>query len=52
MNDEQLGFETRCLHVGQGPDPATGAAAPPIYQTSSYEFPDADTAAATIRLGG
>ena len=50
MNDEQLGFETRCLHVGQGPDPATGAAAPPIYQTSSYEFPDADTAAARYAL--
>jgi O-acetylhomoserine (thiol)-lyase len=51
MNDEgQLGFGTRCLHVGQGPDPATEAAAPPIYQTSSYEFPDADTAAARYAL--
>jgi O-acetylhomoserine (thiol)-lyase len=51
MNDEaQLGFGTRCLHVGQGPDPQTGAAAPPIYQTSSYEFPDADTAAARYAL--
>ena len=50
MNNEQLGFGTRCLHVGQGPDPATGAAAPPIYQTSSYEFPDADTAAARYAL--
>jgi len=50
MNDEQLGFGTRCLHVGQGSDPATGAAAPPIYQTSSYEFPDADTAAARYAL--
>ncbi|MFW5957028.1 MAG: PLP-dependent transferase, partial [Natronomonas sp.] len=42
---ESLGFGTRCLHVGQGPDPETGAAAPPIYQTSSYEFPNADIAA-------
>ena len=51
MNDEaKLGFGTRCLHVGQGPDPETGAAAPPIYQTSSYEFPDADTAAARYAL--
>ena len=51
MNDEaQLGFGTRCLHVGQGPDPQTGAAAPPIYQTSSYEFPDADAAAARYAL--
>mgnify|MGYP005853770805 FL=1 len=51
MNSEdQLGFGTRCLHVGQGPDPATEAAAPPIYQTSSYEFPDAETAAARYAL--
>ena len=49
-NEEQLGFGTRCLHVGQGPDPTTGAAAPPIYQTSSYEFPDAETAAARYAL--
>jgi O-acetylhomoserine (thiol)-lyase len=50
MNDEQpearsLGFGTRCVHAGQEPDPATGAAAPAIHQTTSYEFPDADTAA-------
>ena len=49
-NDGRLGFGTRCLHVGQGPDPTTEAAAPPIYQTSSYEFPDADTAAARYAL--
>ena len=48
--DESSGFSTRCLHVGQGPDPATGAAAPPIYQTTSYEFPDADVAAARYAL--
>ncbi|WP_254839479.1 O-acetylhomoserine aminocarboxypropyltransferase/cysteine synthase family protein [Natronomonas marina] len=41
----ELGFDTRCLHVGQGPDSGTGAAAPPIHQTTSYEFPDADVAA-------
>jgi O-acetylhomoserine (thiol)-lyase len=46
----ELGFGTRCLHVGQGPDPETGAAAPPIYQTTSYEFPDADVAAARYAL--
>src|SRR6056297_3805008 len=38
-------FATRSLHAGHGPDPATGARAPPIYQTTSYEFPDADRAA-------
>jgi O-acetylhomoserine (thiol)-lyase len=45
-----LGFGTRCLHVGQERDPATGAAAPAIYQTTSYEFEDADTAAALYAL--
>ena len=29
-------FETRAIHVGQEPDPATGAVIPPIYQTSTF----------------
>jgi cystathionine beta-lyase/cystathionine gamma-synthase len=29
-------FETRAIHDGQNPDPATGAAVVPIYQTSTY----------------
>jgi cystathionine beta-lyase/cystathionine gamma-synthase len=29
-------FETRAIHEGQEPDPATGAAITPIYQTSTY----------------
>lgn len=29
-------FETRAIHVGQAPDPATGAVITPIYQTSTY----------------
>ena len=29
-------FETRAIHVGQEPDPATGAIVTPIYQTSTY----------------
>jgi cystathionine gamma-synthase len=29
-------FETRAIHDGQDPDPATGAAIVPIYQTSTY----------------
>jgi cystathionine gamma-synthase len=29
-------FETRAIHVGQEPDPATGAIITPIYQTSTY----------------
>ncbi|QIO21077.1 O-acetylhomoserine aminocarboxypropyltransferase/cysteine synthase family protein [Haloarcula sp. JP-L23] len=43
---DRYGFGTRCVHAGQEePDPATGARAPPIYQTSSYVFEDAETAA-------
>jgi len=29
-------FETAAIHAGQDPDPATGAAVAPIYQTSTY----------------
>ncbi|WP_129114097.1 O-acetylhomoserine aminocarboxypropyltransferase/cysteine synthase family protein [Halegenticoccus tardaugens] len=39
------GFHTRSLHAGQEPDPATGARAPPIYQTTSYLFEGANHAA-------
>ncbi|WP_181684927.1 O-acetylhomoserine aminocarboxypropyltransferase/cysteine synthase family protein [Halorhabdus salina] len=42
---EQSYFGTRCLHAGQSPDPETGAVAPPIHQTTSYAFEDADRAA-------
>jgi cystathionine gamma-synthase len=31
-----LDFETRAIHEGQEPDPATGAVTTPIYQTSTY----------------
>src|SRR3954467_15081828 len=31
-----MDFETRAIHVGQQPDPATGAITTPIYQTSTY----------------
>jgi cystathionine beta-lyase/cystathionine gamma-synthase len=31
-----VNFETRAIHEGQEPDPATGAAITPIYQTSTY----------------
>lgn len=49
--DRTLRFETLQLHVGQEqPDPATDARAVPIYQTSSYVFPDSDHAAARFEL--
>jgi cystathionine gamma-synthase len=34
--DQGVDFETRAIHVGQEPDPATGAVITPIYQTSTY----------------
>jgi O-acetylhomoserine (thiol)-lyase len=45
-DSDEWGFDTRCVHAGQEePDPETGARAPPIYQTTSYVFDDADRAA-------
>jgi cystathionine beta-lyase/cystathionine gamma-synthase len=32
----RMGFATDAIHVGQEPDPATGAIVPPVYQTSTY----------------
>jgi O-acetylhomoserine (thiol)-lyase len=43
-------FDTLSLHAGQQPDPATGARAVPIYQTTSFVFPDTDHAAALFNL--
>ena len=39
---EALAFETRAIHVGQEPDPATGAVAVPIYQTSLFVQDDVE----------
>jgi len=39
---EELAFETRAIHAGQEPDPATGAVAVPIYQTSLFVQDDVD----------
>ena len=43
-------FDTLSLHAGQQPDPATGARAVPIYQTTSYIFEDTDHAASLYNL--
>ena len=45
-----LHFDTLSLHAGQRPDPATGARAVPIYQTTSFVFRDSDHAAALFNL--
>jgi len=51
-NDQKkYGDRTLELHAGQEqPDPATGARAVPIYQTSSYVFKDTDEAANLFAL--
>ncbi len=43
-------FSTRQIHAGQTPDPATGARALPIYQTTSYVFDNAEQAANRFAL--
>ncbi|MBP7949862.1 MAG: bifunctional o-acetylhomoserine/o-acetylserine sulfhydrylase [Verrucomicrobiales bacterium] len=50
MPKKNWGFETTQIHAGHRPDPATGATATPIYQTTSYQFRDADHAAALFAL--
>lgn len=44
------GFSTLAVHAGAQPDPATGARATPIYQTTAFVFEDADHAAALFNL--
>jgi cystathionine gamma-lyase len=36
MRNTRPAFETRAVHAGQQPDPATGAVTVPIYATSTY----------------
>ena len=43
-------FETRQIHSGASPDPATHARATPIYQTTSYVFDNAEHAAKLFAL--
>jgi len=48
--DRKPGFDTLAIHAGAQPDPATGARATPIYQTTSYVFDDVHHAAALFNL--
>lgn len=47
---EQMKFATRCVHAGEGHNPH-GAHAVPIYQTSTFVFENAETAAKTFSGG-
>jgi O-acetylhomoserine (thiol)-lyase len=44
------GFDTLALHAGQSPDPASGARAVPVYQTTSYVFRDTEHAASLFNM--
>jgi O-acetylhomoserine (thiol)-lyase len=46
----EYGFNTLAVHAGAQPDPATGARATPIYQTTAFAFENADHAAALFNL--
>lgn len=50
MSNNQPGFNTLAIHAGAQPDPATGARATPIYQTTAFVFDDADHAASLFGL--
>lgn len=44
-------FDTLMLHAGQQPDPATGARATPLYQSTSFVFDDSEHAASLFNVG-
>jgi O-acetylhomoserine (thiol)-lyase len=48
--DRKPGFNTLAIHAGAQPDPATGARATPIYQTTSFVFDNVEHAAALFNL--
>ena len=50
MTERKLHPETLALHAGWRADPATGSVAPPIYQTTSYQFRDSEHAANLFSL--
>lgn len=48
--ERPLGFNTRALHAGYDPDPATHARAVPIYQSTSFTFDDTEHASRLFAL--
>ena len=50
MEERIPGFHTLAVHAGAQPDPATGARATPIYQTTSFVFDNVDHAASLFGL--
>ena len=50
MPSNNYRFETLQIHAGQEPDPVTGCRTVPIYQTTSYVYPDSKAAADRFSL--
>lgn len=50
ITESTSSFATRAIHAGAVPDPATGARATPIFQTTSYVFRDVEHASALFNL--
>lgn len=50
MQPDLSAFETRVLHAGTSPDPATGARVTPIYNTTSFSFTDTASASSLFNL--
>lgn len=46
----KFGFNTRQLHAGYSPEPTTGSAAVPIYQTTAYDLESTERAARLFAL--
>lgn len=49
MDKGDMRLETKATHIGQEPDPLTGSIVSPIYQTSTFVFPNVDEGAARFR---
>ncbi len=45
-SEKALNIDTQCIHAGSEPDPAFGAAVPPIFQTSTFVFKTPEEGAA------
>jgi O-acetylhomoserine (thiol)-lyase len=50
MSNSAWGFETRQIHAGAEPDPATRSRATPIYQTTAYSFRNSEHGAKLFAL--
>src|SRR4030043_758869 len=49
IDEKSLGPSTKCVHAGTEPDPAHGAIATPIYQTTTYAIPSVEELIARYR---